>query len=133
MTDDDWSDRCKDDFTTAITALVHLSQSGVWPEQRWRTALQVWSDPAFILRSWDELKAILGNAPERFIASIAHQIGWWLEALGKVIVNGEIEFFALVRRVLVTQTTAEFEGGDDPIFKAINHPIGQTTNAVFRW
>lgn len=119
LTNDDWFDRCKDDFSTAIAALIGLAQKGTWPIQRWRTALQVWSDPSLLPQSWHQLKDLLKTAPDNVVASIAQPLSWWLQALGKVIAEGESDFFVLIRRVLGTQLDEPFDGGHDPIFKAI--------------
>jgi hypothetical protein len=131
MTDDNWSDRCKDDFSVAISALIHLAERGRWPAQRWRTALQVWSDQSFVLQSWNQLRNVFGAAADNAIEAIAQPLSWWLQALGKVFKEGESQFLELARRVLATQRQEPFEGGVDPIFKAINHPVGQATDAVF--
>jgi hypothetical protein len=133
LTNDDWSDRCKEDFSTAITALVNLAKDGAWPTQRWRAALQVWSDPSFLLESWQQLKTVLVSAGEEVISTIAQPLSWWLQALGKVIPEGESTFIELIHLVLSTQVGAPYEDGSDPIFKAINHPVGQSADAVFRW
>jgi hypothetical protein len=102
-TNDDWFERTKDDFPTAIAALVDLARQKTWPTHRWRTALQVWSDPSLLPQSWDRLKELLSSAPDNVIASIAQPLSWWLQALGKVITEGADEFFELVRRILKTQ------------------------------
>jgi hypothetical protein len=130
---DDWSDRCRDDFSVAISALIHLGRRGSWPVQRWRTALQVWSDQSLVLQSWNELKNLFASASNDDIQAIASSLSWWLEAVGKVLVDGEAQFFELLHRVLDTQIQEPFDGGDDPIFKAINSPIGHVTDAAFRW
>ena len=131
---DDWFDRTRDDFPTAAAALVGLAQKGAWPAQRWRTALQVWSDAALLAQSWDRLKDIIASAPEDFIASIAQPLSFWLQALAKVISEDADLFFELVNRVLATQVSGPYDvTGDDPLLKAINHPVGQATEAVFRW
>jgi hypothetical protein len=132
-TNDDWFERAKDDFPIAIAALINLGKADVWPTQRWRTALQVWSDPSLLLRSWDQLKDLLSAAPDSVVAILAQPLSWWLQALGKVITDGTDEFFGLLRRILATQMSEAFDGGNDPVFKAINHPVGQSTDAVFRW
>lgn len=133
MTNDDWSDRCKDDFSVAISALVNLGQRKHWPIQRWRTALQVWSDQSLALQSWDLLKDLLPTADSNFIAASAQPLSWWLQIIGKVFTEGESQFFQLIRYVLTSQKHEGFDSGDDPTFKAINHPVGQVTDAVFRW
>ncbi len=133
LTNDDWSDRCKDDFPTAVAALNNLGQEGIWPTQRWRTALQAWSDLSLLLQSWVQLRDLLITAPENVIAKIAQPLSWWLQALGKVIVDNENQFLELLRRVLATQVSQPLDEADDLLFKAINHPVGQITDAAFRW
>ena len=43
-TADDWQRRCRDDFATTVCALCALSRENIWPEDRWREALQAWVD-----------------------------------------------------------------------------------------
>ncbi len=133
MTSDDWYERCRDDFSVAVSALINLGKSGKWPARRWRTALQVWSDQSIVLQSWQELKDLFQAADDKVIKGIAQPLSWWLQAVGKVFTEGESQFHQLIRRLLATQTQEPFEEGKDPLFKAINHPVGQATDAVFQW
>ena len=44
LQDDDWSQRCRDNFSAAACALCALARDNIWPAVRWRQALHVWSD-----------------------------------------------------------------------------------------
>ena len=131
--DDDWRDRCKDDFSTTSLALAHLAEKGRWPIQRWRTALQVWSDQSLVLQSWGQIRHLFDHADEGTIQSLARPLSSWLQAVAKVFTDDDLQFHQLVRRIIASQTQETFDGGTDPIFKAINHPVGQAVDAVFRW
>lgn len=133
LSNDDWSDRCKDDFAVAIAALANLAGAGSWPIPRWRTALSIWSDDSLSLESWRILKDLLLAADDFVFERLAEPLGWWLHALGKVIVEGGQQFHELALRLLATQTHEPYIPAKDPLFKAINHPVGQVTDAIFRW
>ena len=133
MANDDWFDRCKSDFSVAIHALSNLGRVGSWPARRWRTALQVWSDESLVLYAWEELKDLLPAADDHFIETIAQPLSWWLQVVGKLLTDGVDQFHGLIVRVLQTQTKEPYDPGNDPLFKAINHAVGQAADAVIRW
>jgi hypothetical protein len=64
---------------------------------------------------------------------LAHPIAWLLQSLGKSIIRYQGTFFGLVERILSLTEAEIIESGNDLMFKAINHPIGLVTDAVFRW
>jgi hypothetical protein len=95
--DDDWRDRCQNDFPRAASALLRLAKRGEWIVDRWRTALQAWSHERFAARSWRYIGETLASAPDAVIKELAHALGWWLQAVGKVFTRGENAFFGLIR------------------------------------
>ena len=131
-TEDDWLQRCRDDFPTTACALCGLAKEGIWLEGRWRAALQAWSEDKFIKRSWRYMGPVLNDAPDEFVQSLARGLSWWLQSVAKTIEDHETFFLTLCRRILAV----EHSGGEDttdPVGRAINHPVGQTTEALFRW
>jgi len=47
----DWSELCREQFPVAARALCGLARRDIWPAERWRDALQVWSEEKFLARS----------------------------------------------------------------------------------
>ena len=130
----DWRDRCRDHFGAASTALMQLSKEGKWPVARWREALQAWSDEALSNRSWRFLAKTVNDAPDDVLEDLASSLTWWLRSLAKNFAGHENVFWRLVTRILAIQKTVQFEPDNDPVFRAINHPIGQVAEALFqRW
>lgn len=130
--EDDWSQRCRDDFSTAACALCALANEGVWLEDRWREALQAWSEDKLIKRSWRYMGPVLSNAPEDFVHSIAHGLSWWLQTIAMTFEGNESLFLSLCRRILAM----DHQDGmvtEDPVGRAINHPVGHVTEALLRW
>jgi hypothetical protein len=84
-------------------------------------------------KSWDQLHDVLRRAPDEEIKALAQPLSWWLQVVGKVFTEGVGQFHDLIRRLLETQADEPFEAGKDPVFKAINNPVGQATDALFRW
>lgn len=130
--EDDWRERCREDFPTASSALIALSQKSVWPAERWRVALQVWSEDALQELSWNGIGRVLRSAPDDLWHELAHGIGWWLHAIAPVFDGNESVFLEACRRLLA-QDHDERLNDDDPIGQAINHAIGLTTEALLRW
>jgi hypothetical protein len=130
--EDDWRRRCRDDFATTACALYALTREDFWPTDRWREALQAWSEDKLLQQSWRYMAPVLANAPAETLQDLAHPLSWWLEAIAKTFEGHEPEFFTLVQRIL---SLDEQDGSDAAGFvtRAINHPIGHATEAMLRW
>jgi SIR2-like domain len=132
LQEDDWQQRCRQDFPRAASALLDLARRGEWPVTRWREALQAWADEKLLRRSWRYVGPVLSQAPNEIIQSLAHTLSFWLEFLAKTFEDHEAAFFNLIRRIL----SVDYEGPvrmDDPVGTAINHPVGHATEAALRW
>jgi hypothetical protein len=130
--EDDWRQRCRDNFATTACALRALAGENVWPTDRWREALQAWSEEKLLKRSWRYMAPILATAPDEVLQTLAHGASWWLQAIAKTFVGHEANFFTLARRILAL----DHQDGvdiDDPVGRAINHPVGHITEALLRW
>ncbi len=130
---DDWQQRCRDNFSTTSCALWTLAKKGKWLDSRWREALQVWAEDKHLKRSWRYMAKILVNAPVSLISSIRHSLAWWLQAQAKTFNGSESLFFILGKRILDLDYSEEDHNDDDPVFSAINHPVGYITEALLRW
>jgi hypothetical protein len=130
--EDDWRQRCRDDFPTTACALCGLAQEGEWPADRWREALQAWAEDKLLKRSWRYMAQVLDSIPDGVLQALSRSLSWWLQAQAKTFEGNEALFFSLIRRLL----SLEYEDvnlADDPVFRAINHPIGQATAALLHW
>jgi hypothetical protein len=130
---DDWELRCKSDFPRAVTALLELAGNGNWYADRWRTALQAWTENPLKARSWRLLAQTLAVAPDSFLKDVAHSLSYWLEAQAKCLSSQEDQFFILARRIITLHQSDAIDEHDDIVSRAINHPIGNTVQAVFSW
>ncbi|MPY75688.1 MAG: hypothetical protein GEU87_15665 [Alphaproteobacteria bacterium] len=130
--EDDWQQRCRENFATTACALCALAKNGVWPTDRWREALQAWSEEKLLKRSWRYMSPVLADAPEEILETLAHGVSWWLQAVAKTFEGRESHFFALTRRILALDYQKGLDT-DDPVMRAINHPVGHVTEALLRW
>jgi hypothetical protein len=130
--EDDWQQRCRDDFPTAACALCALAREDVWPTARWREALQAWSEEKLRQRSWRYMAPVLANAPKPVVEDLGSSLSWWLEAIAKTFDRHEALFLDFARRILAVED-GEPEDTDDPVGRAINHPAGHVTEALLRW
>jgi hypothetical protein len=130
--EDDWRQRCRDNFATTACALCALAREGVWPTERWREALQAWSEEKLLKRSWRYMAPILAIAPDEVLQPLAHGVSWWLQAIAKTFEGHEALFFVLARRILA-QDHQDGVDTDAPVGRAINHPVGHVTEALLRW
>ncbi|MDK9719067.1 MAG: hypothetical protein OEL57_14370, partial [Trichlorobacter sp.] len=130
--EDDWRQRCRDNFPTTSCALLELTQKGEWPISPWREAFQAWAEDKLLKRSWRYMAKTVANAPDEFLRELSHSIAWWLQAIAKTFVGQEVLFHLLVQRILELEKE-EVETDDDPVSRAINHPVGLVTEALLRW
>jgi hypothetical protein len=130
--EDDWRQRCRDNFATTACALCALARESVWPTERWREALQAWSEEKLLKRAWRYMAPILATAPAEVLQTLAHGVSWWLQAIAKTFEGHEALFFALARRILA-EDHQDGVDTDDPVRRAINHPVGHVTEALLRW
>lgn len=130
--EDDWRQRCRDNFATTSCALCALAKDGIWPTDRWREALQAWSDEKLIKRSWRYMAPILTTASDDVQQVLARGVSWWLQAIAKTFEGHQAHFFTLARRILALDHRDGVDT-DEPVMRAINHPVGQVTEALLRW
>ncbi|MDX9834376.1 MAG: anti-phage defense-associated sirtuin Dsr1 [Desulfobulbus sp.] len=129
---DDWRERCKTSFQATAFALCQLATTA-WPTDRWRDALQAWSEEKLRAPSWRYMAPVLHRAPEELLQSLAHNFSWWLQAIAKTFKDQDDIFLALCNRVLQLEFEGDDVNVDDVVGRAINHPVGQVTEAMLRW
>lgn len=126
---DDWSWRCNNDFDTAAWALRVLARDDQWPVERWREALDAWSDGKLTKRSWRSLGPVLMRVPDTELLKLAPDVGWWLKHVAKTLDGYDPKFLEFCKRMLVLDHDLDGDG-DDPVEQAINHPVGRVTEAL---
>lgn len=131
--EDDWRQRCREDFPTTACALCALVQQNEWPVERWCEALQAWTEDKLLKLSWRHMAQVVLRAPPDVMQGLSHALGWWLQAQAKSFTGQEERFFSLNRRLLELERDEGAESDDDPVFRAINHPIGHVTQALLHW
>jgi hypothetical protein len=130
--EDDWRQRCRDEFVSTAYALYALSREDIWPVVRWREALQAWGEESLLGRSWRYMAPVLMRAPMEVIGALAHSLSRWLEALAKTFVGHQDLFFALCLQILRINHQEVLTSGD-LVNRAINHPVGIITEALLHW
>lgn len=129
---DDWRKLCSDMFQATAYALCKLAQQNNWPVERWRDALQAWAEEKLRDRSWRFMAPVVVGASDDLMQALSNGISWWLQAVAKTFEGHEDYFLTLAQRIV----RLDFEGdgdADDPVFRAINHPVGHVTQALLDW
>lgn len=129
---DDWRKLCSEMFQATAYALCKSAQRSNWPIERWRDALQAWSEEKLRDRSWHFMAPIVVSASDDFVQALSHGISWWLQAVAKTFESHEDHFLMLAQRILRLDFDDDGDT-DDPIFRAINHPVGHVTQALLDW
>jgi hypothetical protein len=130
--EDDWRQRCRNNFATTACALCALARENVWPVDRWREALQGWAEDKLHRRSWRYMAPVICDAPSPVLSELASSISYWLRSIAKTFGHHEERFIELADRMLAMEYEAEPET-DDPVGRAINRPVGHVTEALLRW
>lgn len=131
--EDDWRQRCRDNFPTTGCALAALARDGEWPVARWREALQAWAEEKLLKRSWHHMYSLINSAPDGVVKELANPLSWWLQSIAKTFEGHDPVFFNLIRRLLMLEHDEGGEADEDPVSRAINHPVGHATEAALRW
>ena len=129
---DDWDDRCRNDFEMAASALSILAKQGTYPVGRWHEALQAWSEQRLAQASWCKVASIAVALPDASLLALNRAITWWLREVSGRFEGQETVFFALCDRILALPY-GDKDDGDDVVGRAINHPVGQVTDALLNW
>ena len=134
--DEIWRYGCRRYPLNTGFALHELAQQNFWPTDRWRIALQTWSESGRVHRSWRFAAPLVQSMPDTVLLENVHSVTWWLQAVSKSIERGEAILLDLCRRVLaipVEPGTGMLRNGEPinaPVTEAINHPIGHVTQAL---
>jgi hypothetical protein len=131
---DDWRERCSKSFQATAYALCKLSQQkqNNWPKDRWRDALQAWAEEKLPDCSWRYMAPVVAGAPDDFLKAVSRNISGWLEAVAKTFEDHEDHFLTLARRILQLDFEDDNDA-DDPVPRAINHPVGHVVQAFLDW
>ncbi|TQD28276.1 anti-phage defense-associated sirtuin Dsr1 [Methanolobus vulcani] len=130
--DDDWQQRCREDFDTTSHALLALARQNTWPVERWKQALMGWSEDKNNNTSWSIIGPVLNKAPDEIISSLPNEIGRWLQVIAKSFNGQEKIFLNLCQRILEQEYIDEIEFNDS-LNTAINRPVGIVTEALLQW
>jgi hypothetical protein len=134
--EDTWRETCRTRFFHSWLALCDLAKENLWPAERWREALQAWSEQNQVLRSWRYAAHLVQNMPDTVMQENAHSITWWMEAASKVIDRNETIMLGLCRRALAMYLEPRVgisQNGlpiNEPVTDAINHPIGHVAQTL---
>lgn len=136
--EDTWRDVCRTRFFHSLSALCDLAQVGVWPEGRWRVAMQSWAEEGIVVRSWRHAAPLVRTMPDKVLKRIDHSVTRWIEAASKSISCHQDILLDLCQRILDMPMDTEagvriIRNGietNDPVTSAINHPVGHVTQAL---
>lgn len=137
--EDTWRETCRTRFFHSLLALCDLAQEQIWHAERWKEALQAWSEDSRVLRSWRYAAPLIQNMPEAVMKESAHSVTQWMEATSKVIDRHETILLHLCTRVLALPFESNVgirrdeEPINEPITEAINHPIGHVVQALLNF
>ena len=83
-------------------------------------------------RSWRYIPPLLVKAPDELIGEIGYAISWWLMKLAPSFEGNQRVFFDLCDRILGIPHQ-DGMSSDNPVARAINHPVGLIAKALLLW
>ncbi|MEP4892461.1 MAG: anti-phage defense-associated sirtuin Dsr1 [Aliiglaciecola sp.] len=132
--DDDWPIRCKRDFIKSTKALIGLKEQGIWIAERWREALQVWTENKLLsFKAWRTLTPHLLELDAPQLRDIAWNLSRWLQNNISCKVIDSDSFFLYFDKLISLPYDIDVEDLNDPLNSAINHPVGILTETLFKW
>lgn len=134
---DTWCEVCRTRFFHSLFALCDLARENIWPTERWRDALQTWSEGGLVHRSWRYAALVVQTMPDALVQELVHSITWWLQIVSDSIDRNQPILLEMCQRVLslpLDENSGIRNGNGEPIeqpvTEAINHPIGHVTQAL---
>lgn len=137
--EDNWREVCRLHFYRSWRALCDLAHANEWPIDRWREALQSWSEESRTTRSWRYAAPLVRRMPDAVLSELADSVSWWMEAASKSFDRHEEALLDLSTRLvamplqLAPSVIQDGTPRQQPVTDAINHPIGHVTQALLNW
>lgn len=134
--EDTWREVCQSHPLNSLCALADLAAQGNWLHGRWSDALYAWGRGKQIRRMWRYAAPLVQTMPDTDIQEIVHGVTSWLQAASKSMDRHEDILLDLCRRMLALPLDAATRVHSDdtrvvqPVFEAINHPVGHVTQAL---
>jgi hypothetical protein len=127
--EDTWRYTCRRNMLNSLYALKDLADEGEWLIERWNEALSVWTDKRLVARAWQYVAPIINTAPSNVLCDIAGSLAFLLEGAAQFSNRYQAILLQLCDRILLIEHKDAIEN-DQPVTKAINHPIGIVTRAL---
>lgn len=139
---DNWSLVCYQNPEISMGALADLAREKIWPEVRWRQALDNWHDEILGKRNeeankklinlfWSELAPLLMGMPEETFYNLAQPLSLWLQEIALLVAEeNESSFIKLCEYIIAfpTKSGKNFFGEQADV-----HPIGAITTALIHF
>lgn len=126
--EDTWREACRSRFFATFAALCDLGKLDLWPADRWREALQAWSDASQLNRSWHFVPTLLLQMPADRFVDVANAVAWWLDAVSRETTENSEVMIELARRVLAGSKSDDVQ--EYSVTRAINHEVGLVTQTI---
>jgi len=129
---DDWEKRCRENFPAVACALCALAKDGKWPIHHWNQAFVAWTEQKHKKLSWRHLAPVIASAKDSELKMLSHCASIWINSISSSFRHHEALFLSICQRILALDFPEDSKDGY-PLHRAINHPIGQITEALLTW
>lgn len=132
--DDDWATRCQDDFDVTSGALKAIAKDEKWLIERWREAIQVWSENENLnQKTAIELFLFILDAPDKVLLELSWHLATWLKKLLSRGCLNDDKYLELFDSLAHLPFEIDVDNVSEPINLAINNPAGILVESLFSW
>jgi hypothetical protein len=127
---DNWPQLCKQQPELTAEALAQTMNRGVWLPDRWHAGLQTWADEEIAMSTWPLVKEHLLSAPDDRLILLANAVAYWAKHVAAKVPHDH-DLTNLMGRLIHLHRKEEPDLGQEPMMRAVNHPIGMATEVLF--
>lgn len=130
---DGWMKFCREFYKLSFDALLENSLGHKWQADRLGAWLRVSAEKDVVESSWPLVEQILKIVPDDVYRENFYQISQWLQSLDMKKLTNEKSVLDFANKIWDLSEPDDNEHFDDPLTRAINHPVGKCTEAVLNW
>lgn len=134
-----WRFHCTEYSDNVGFALFELIKENIKPANLWNEAFYAWTEnETLCCNTWKRFSPNIINLTDDILIEIAKSITYWLKKCSKNIIVFDKNFLNICERILnlpLDSNKGIFQNGepiDQPVSEAINHPVGQLTEAIIK-
>lgn len=122
--DDGWRECCQRHIYNCFFALCDLARDGIYPQERWSSALSEWGNKKLLKHSWKLISTVdFKSMPKNFLVSIAHDLSFWMLRVAEKL-EPDMDRYIYICNMILSHNYGEESAQYDAELRVLNHPVG---------